>query len=327
MATRQIRPVAPLTVPPVAGRLEPFVRSSIIIVMASLALLGCGVAPTHTASPNPVVTPTSAVTSTPFVTSTPVITAVASITPTLAPTAAPTLTVGPSPTLGFTPGTADSPRAVKITADDQLNFFPNVVKVMEGETVTFNVMTSGTAMHEFMLGPQADAFADKEGTPEIADIGPGETKSLTFTFDGPGPFAFACHEPGHFEVGMRGYIVVVGPDVPTAGTATNPRLVEVDMADDLMFMPNQIAVTKGETVTFLLTNLGTATHEFAVGPADMVNADEVDGVLVLEADEIDAHRLKTVTYTFNGPGPYGYACHEPGHFEAGMRGNILFVAP
>jgi uncharacterized cupredoxin-like copper-binding protein len=309
-----------LTVPP-PGRLEPFVRQLIITVMASLALLGCGVAPRQSGSPTPAVTPTPVVTSTPAVTATPGVTA------TPAPTLAPTPSLAPSPTLGFTPGTTDNPRAVNITADDELTFFPNVIKVVEGETVTFSVTATGTAVHEFMLGPQADAFADKEGTPEIADIGPGETKSLTFTFDGPGPFAFACHAPGHFEAGMQGYIVVIGPDVPTVGTAANPRLVEVDMTDDLMFMPNQIAVTKGETVTFLLTNLGTATHEFAVGPADMVNADEVDGVLVLEADEIDAHRLKTVTYTFDGPGPYAYACHEPGHFEAGMRGDILFVGP
>jgi uncharacterized cupredoxin-like copper-binding protein len=285
--------------------------------VASIVLIGCASSPTPTASPATAGTPTPVITATPAITP----------SPTLAPTPSlvPSPTLAPSPTLGFTPGTTDNPRTVNLTADDELTFFPNVVKVVEGETVTFNVTTSGTAMHEFMLGPQADAFADKEGTPEIADIGPGETKSLTFTFDGPGPFAFACHEPGHFEAGMEGYIVVIGPDVPTAGTATNPRLVEVDMSDDLMFMPNQIAVTKGETVTFLLTNLGIVTHEFAVGPADKVNADEVDGVLVMEADEIDAHRLKTVTYTFDGPGPYGYACHEPGHFEAGMRGDIVFA--
>jgi len=36
-----------------------------------------------------------------------------------------------------------------------------------------------------------------------------ETRSLTYTFDGPGPYAFACHAPGHYEAGMLGTIAVV----------------------------------------------------------------------------------------------------------------------
>ena len=124
---------------------------------------------------------------------------------------------------------------------------------------------------------------------------------------------------------MLGYIVVVGPDVPAVGTVAWPRLVEVDMSDELKFDPAEISVAKGETVTFLLSNLGTTVHEFAVGPADKVYADEVDGTIVKEADEIGGHHVKTVTYTFNGPGPYGFACHEPGHFEAGMKGTIAFI--
>jgi len=237
-------------------------------------------------------------------------------------TPAPTTTPAPSPTLGFVPGTKATPRVVALVADDQLSFFPNVVTAAEGETVTFEIKNVGKAPHEFMLGPAADAFADKEGTPEVADIAGGQTKTLTFTFTGPGPYAFACHEPGHFEVGMLGYVIVVGPDVPPVGTTANPRLVEVAMTDQLKFTPDQIPVTQGETVTFLVTNEGTAVHEFAVGPSDKVDADEVDGKLVVEADEIDGHHIKTVTYTFDGPGPYAIACHEPGHFEAGMRAAI-----
>ncbi len=233
-------------------------------------------------------------------------------------------TPAPTTALGFTPGTRATPRTVKIEVDDGLSFFPNVITVAEGETVTFAIINTGKAAHEFMIGPLADAMADKEGTPEAADILAGTTKSLTFTFDGPGPYAFACHEPGHFEAGMLGYIIVVGPDVPATGTAKHPRLVQVDMSDQLKFDPSEIGVAKGETVTFLVSNLGTATHEFAVGPADKVDADQVDGKIVKEVDEIEARHVKTVTYTFDGSGPYGFACHEPGHFEAGMKGTITF---
>ena len=36
------------------------------------------------------------------------------------------------------------------------------------------------------------------------------TKSLTYTFDGTGPYGFACHAEGHYEAGMRGEIVLIG---------------------------------------------------------------------------------------------------------------------
>ena len=68
----------------------------------------------------------------------------------------------------------------------------------------------GPVAHEFMAGPADAVAADEEGTPEIADIGMMATKSLTVTFDGPGPYAFACHVEGHYEGGMRGVITVVG---------------------------------------------------------------------------------------------------------------------
>ena len=224
--------------------------------------------------------------------------------------------------LGFTPGTKDSPRVIDIVTDDALTFWPNVITVAEGETVTFNLTATGDAEHEFMVGAEAAVLKDK-APDEAANITKATPQTLTFTFDGPGPFAFACHAPGHFQAGMMGYFVVVGPDVPVAGTKDNPRLVEVSMDDTLKFMPMEIPATAGETVRFLLTNAGTAIHEFAVGPKDKVDADEVDGVTVVEADEIAAHVLKVLDYTFDGPGPYGYACHEPGHFEAGMKGDIV----
>ena len=68
----------------------------------------------------------------------------------------------------------------------------------------------GGLVHEFMVGPADAVAADTEGTPEVADIGMMQTKSVTTTFDGSGPYAFACHAAGHYEAGMRGTITVVG---------------------------------------------------------------------------------------------------------------------
>jgi len=109
---------------------------------------------------------------------------------------------------GFVAGTQANPRVVRVVATPQLRFLPDSVTIQAGETITFEVTTMGPTVHEFMVGPAADVAADKAGTPEVADIGMMQTGSLTYTFTGPGPFAFACHAPGHYEAGMTGTIAV-----------------------------------------------------------------------------------------------------------------------
>jgi len=120
-------------------------------------------------------------------------------------------TVGNPPVpgaLGFVAGTVSAPRVVRIAATDQLRFAPDVVPVVGGETITFQVTSFGMQVHEFMVGPTTDVAANLPGTPEVADIGMMGAKALTYTFNGPGPFAFACHAPGHFEAGMKGEIAI-----------------------------------------------------------------------------------------------------------------------
>jgi len=121
-----------------------------------------------------------------------------------------TQAVGPAPgSAGFVAGTVASPRVVRISATAGLRFLPDAVAVQQGETITFEVTSVGPLVHEFMVGPAADVAADTPGTPEVADIGMMETRSLTYTVDGPGPYAFACHVAGHYEAGMEGTIVVL----------------------------------------------------------------------------------------------------------------------
>lgn len=120
-----------------------------------------------------------------------------------------TTSVGPGEP-GFVAGTTDSPRVISVLAGFGYTFSPSAITVQRGETVTFEVTTIGPLVHEFMVGPADAVGADQEGTPEVADIGMMETKTLTYAFDGSGPYAFACHAPGHYEAGMRGTITVVG---------------------------------------------------------------------------------------------------------------------
>jgi plastocyanin len=109
---------------------------------------------------------------------------------------------------GFVPGTVGAPRAVRIVAGPGYRFYPDIVAIVAGETITFEVTTMGMTTHEFMVGPASDVAADTQGTPEVADIGMMQTKSVTYTFTGSGPFSFACHAPGHYEAGMKGTIEI-----------------------------------------------------------------------------------------------------------------------
>lgn len=73
---------------------------------------------------------------------------------------------GPDPgSPGFVAGTTAAPRVVRLIATDALRFSPDVVTVKQGETITFEVMTMGMAVHEFMVGPANDVAADAAGTP------------------------------------------------------------------------------------------------------------------------------------------------------------------
>jgi len=111
---------------------------------------------------------------------------------------------------GFVAGTAAAPRPVHVIAGPGYSFSPSTIAVARGETVTFDVTSMGGLVHEFMVGPADAVAADAAGTAEVADIGMMQTKSVTYTFDGSGPYAFACHATGHYEAGMRGTITIVG---------------------------------------------------------------------------------------------------------------------
>jgi len=110
---------------------------------------------------------------------------------------------------GFAPGTEASPRVIRVVAGPRFVFTPSTIAVARGETVTFLVTTMDPTVHEFMVGPADAVAADQPGTAEIDDIGMMQTKALTYTFDGSGPYAYACHVAGHYEAGMRGTITVV----------------------------------------------------------------------------------------------------------------------
>ena len=131
------------------------------------------------------------------------------------------------------------------------------------------------------------------------------------------------------------------------------RTVEVAMYDNY-YEPEQITVQAGETVRFVVTNKGQLVHEFNLGTAAMhaAHQDEMQMMVehgVLEADRINMEAAKAmqasmghgmhdepnsvllepgktaeVVWSFPGDASVDleFACNVPGHYEAGMQGEI-----
>ena len=105
-----------------------------------------------------------------------------------------------------------------------------------------------------------------------------------------------------------------------AGTQANPRVVQIVATPQLRFVPDVVTIQAGETITFEVTTMGPVGHEFMVGPASDVAADKPG---TPEIGDLGMMQTGSLTYTFVGPGPFSFACHAPGHLEAGMSGMIV----
>lgn len=58
-----------------------------------------------------------------------------------------------------------------------------------------------------------------------------------------------------------------------AGTPDAPRIVRILAGPGFQFAPSTVTIAAGETITFDVTTIGPAVHEFKVGPLDAVLAD------------------------------------------------------
>lgn len=113
---------------------------------------------------------------------------------------------------------AKAKRVVRIDMADTMRFNPSVIKVKRGETVRFVVRNAGKLMHEMVLGTEAELakhaelmkkFPEMEHeAPYMAHVKPGASQEIVWTFTEPGTFHFGCLEPGHWEAGMKGSVVV-----------------------------------------------------------------------------------------------------------------------
>lgn len=109
-------------------------------------------------------------------------------------------------------------RTIKLDMADTMRFTPSSVTVKRGEIVKFVVRNDGKVLHEMVLGTvQAleehaalmKKFPEMEhAEPNMAHVKPGARGEIVWQFTKAGGFQFACLQPGHYEAGMVGTVVV-----------------------------------------------------------------------------------------------------------------------
>lgn len=109
-------------------------------------------------------------------------------------------------------------KTIKVDMTDAMRFRPSDVTVKRGETVKFVVHNDGKVLHEMVLGTK-EAIAEhaelmkrfpemEHADANMAHVKPGKSGEIVWQFTKPGEFEFACLQPGHFEAGMVGKVVV-----------------------------------------------------------------------------------------------------------------------
>jgi len=107
------------------------------------------------------------------------------------------------------------------------------------------------------------------------------------------------------------------------------RTVKIDMSDEMRFSPGSLTIKQGETVKFVVKNSGKTMHEMVLGtlPELREHAELMKKHPTMEHDEpYMAHvmpgKTETIVWQFTRAGEFHYGCLAPGHFEAGMVGQV-----
>ena len=115
--------------------------------------------------------------------------------------------------------------------------------------------------------------------------------------------------------------------------ASVTRAVKVNMSDTMRFDPASIAVRKGETIRFVVTNGGKIKHEMVLGTTSELKEHAAmmkKMPMMQHADPnmvaLEPGKTGDLIWHFTNAGTFHFACLQPGHSEAGMKGDIDVAA-
>jgi uncharacterized cupredoxin-like copper-binding protein len=91
----------------------------------------------------------------------------------------------------------------------------STLRVHTGTLVRFLVHNDDPIHHEFIVGDASVHLRHERGreathppVPGEVSIAPNDVGETFYRFDRPGRYLFACHLPGHFAYGMKGWVIV-----------------------------------------------------------------------------------------------------------------------
>lgn len=126
-------------------------------------------------------------------------------------------------------------------------------------------------------------------------------------------------------------IIVIGALVAACSggggsSAGGARTVAISMSDDMRYAPGEFEFVAGETVHFEVTNAGSVPHELFIADAEgqeehAAEMAEMEGGVGHDEPgrvRVEPGATETLEYRFEESGELLGACHEPGHYEAGM---------
>lgn len=109
-------------------------------------------------------------------------------------------------------------RTIQLLMSDDMKFSPAKINAKRGETIKFVVRNDGQMKHEMVIGSMAELKEQAEmmrkmpgmehAEPNQVTLDPGQAGDLVWQFTKAGSFDFACLQPGHFEAGMKGEVLV-----------------------------------------------------------------------------------------------------------------------
>jgi len=163
-------------------------------------------------------------------------------------------------------------------------------------------------------------------------------------------FAAGAHGDGHGDEHGGGH----GAGNGEPGKASEAsRTITVEMHDNY-YEPDSIDVKPGETVRFVVQNKGNLVHEFNIGTPAMHQAHQKEMMMMVEHGIIQGGTLnrdmmemdmgngkamkhddpnsvllepgqsREVVWKFSDKGDIEFACNVPGHYQAGMYGEVDF---
>ena len=108
------------------------------------------------------------------------------------------------------------------------------------------------------------------------------------------------------------------------------RTVTITMSDSMRFSPASVSAKKGETIRFVLKNEGKLKHEMVLGTiaelkehaALMVKFPEMEHADPNQAS-VEPGKTGELIWQFTTAGTFDFACLQAGHYEAGMKGQVV----